>query len=230
MSPGQCCLSHLGEPRASLLHLLRPSLPAGSCSCGGRHTRPGDLPRKQGTSPTGFVACAGAVTSLWVPISECCVSPFSDLRCPPGSACLLRSEGWEGGWCPAGALQVAQVLLCSQRCFCLSSGPEGPQVLVEPSLGAELHWQCWVFAVFLPLFWQKKQVLAALLAVGHLVPVAGMGRLACKARMMGWPSMMTRSSSFPVFQERFQLLPQAGASLAMSQTFPVAQALALGRD
>lgn len=47
---------------------------------------------------------------------------------------------------------------CSQGCLCLSSGPEGPQVLVEPSLGAELHWQCWVtlvFAVLPPLFWQK---------------------------------------------------------------------------
>lgn len=74
----------------------------------------------------------------------------------------------------------------------------------------------------------KRQVLAALLAMRNLVSVAGMGRLACKARTIGWSSMMTRSSSFPVFHESFQLLPQAGASLAMSQTFPDAQALAVG--
>lgn len=76
----------------------------------------------------------------------------------------------------------------------------------------------------------RRQVLAALLAVGHLVPAAGMGRLACKARVMGWSSMMTRNISLPVFQESFQLLLQVGASLAMSQTFPVAQAPAVGRD
>lgn len=105
LSPGQHCLSHLGEPPASLLHLVRPSLPAGSCSWRGRHTKLGDLPRKQGMIPTGFVA--GAVTSLWVPISECCRLCFPDLRCPPGSACLVRTEGWEGGWCLAGASDSA---------------------------------------------------------------------------------------------------------------------------
>lgn len=83
---------------------------------------------------------------------------------------------------------------------------------------------------FSHLYFGKRQVLAALLAVGHLVPAGGMGRLACKARTMGWSSMMTSSSSLPVFRESFQLLPQVGASLAMSQTFPVAQALAVGRD
>lgn len=98
--PRQCCVSHLGEPRASLLRLARHGL--GSCSWSRRHTKLGDLPRKRGTSPTAFVACAGTVTSLWVPVSGCCRSCFSDLRCPPGSACLVRSEGWEGGCCPAG--------------------------------------------------------------------------------------------------------------------------------
>lgn len=78
---------------------------------------------------------------------------------------------------------------------------------------------------FSPLYFGKRQVLAALPAVGHLV-----GRLACKARTMGWSSVITRSSSLPVFQESFQLLPQVGASLALSQTFPVAQAVAVGRD
>lgn len=108
--PRQCCLSHPAEPCASLLHLAGPSLPAGSCSWSRRHTKLGDLPRKQGTSPTGFVVCAGAVTSLWVPISECCRSCFSELRCPPGSACLVRSEGWERGWCPSSALLTRMFL------------------------------------------------------------------------------------------------------------------------
>lgn len=104
-----------------------------------------------------------------------------------------------------------------------------PRSLLSPAWGLSYIGSAGCLQFFC-LYFGKRQVLVALVAVGHLVPVAGVGRLAYKARMMGWSSMMTRSRSFPVFQETFKLLSQAGASLAMFQTFPVAQALAVGRD
>lgn len=103
-------------------------------------------------------------------------------------------------WCPA--VPCWWLRFCSAlRDVCVSPlALRAPRSLLSPAWGLSYIGSagCLQFSC---LYCGKNQVLAALVAVGHLVPAAGMGRLACKARMLGWSSMMTRSSSFLVFQE-----------------------------